>query len=85
MSVNYVRPASLSWFGTESSLSYSYSVYFLLCLGMDAARAVAITGFPSPPGANEFEKMYPNFRDELDVLPNTATATAAIEQLVQGK
>ena len=52
---------------------------------MDAARAVAITAFPSPPSANEFEKMYPNFRDELDVLPNTATATAAVEQLVQGK
>ena len=29
--------------------------------------------------------MYENFPDELNVLPNTATATAAIGELAQGK
>ena len=52
---------------------------------MDAARAVAITEFPSQLTTDHFKKFYEKFPDEIDVLPNTATATAAVAELAQGK
>ena len=52
---------------------------------MDATRAVAITSFPTQRDADVYKKQYEHFPDELDVLPDTATATAAIEDLVHGK
>ena len=53
---------------------------------MDAARAIAITEAPRGVLSEDAYKMfYETFHEELDVLPNTATATAAISELVQGR
>ena len=53
---------------------------------MDGARAVAIMEFPSHVANREFfKKRYENFHDELGVLPDTATATAAIAELAEGR
>ena len=53
---------------------------------MDAARAIAITEFPSELMSEDaFKKRYETFHEELSVLPNTATATAAISELAQGR
>ena len=52
---------------------------------MDAARAIAITEFPNVLSSDGFKKQYEFFHEELDVLPNTATVTAAIAELAQGR
>ena len=53
---------------------------------MDGARAVAITEVPSHVVNDDLiKKHYEDFHDELGVLPDTATATAAIAELAEGK
>ena len=71
----------LVWYGIQLELQ----LHFVRYLAMDATRAVAITSFPTQRDADVYKKLYERFSDELDVLPDTATATAAIEDLVRGK
>ena len=53
---------------------------------MDGARAVAITEVPSHVANKEvMKKRYEDLHDELGVLPDTATATAAIAELADGR
>ena len=55
-------------------------------VAMDGARAIAIMEFPSHVANKEFfKKRYESFHDELGALPDTATATAAIAELAEGR
>ena len=52
---------------------------------MDGTRAVAITEIPSQLVSDDaFQQEYERIRDEIGVLPDTATATAAIAELAEG-
>ena len=53
---------------------------------MDGARAVAITEVTSHVLNDDLlKKRYEDFHDELGVLPDTATAAAAIVELAEGR
>ena len=53
---------------------------------MDGARAVAITEVPSHVVNDDLvKKHYEELNDVLGVLPETATATAAIAELAEGR
>ena len=53
---------------------------------MDGERAVAITEVPSHVvNGDLIKKHYEELNDVLEVLPDTATATAAIAELAEGR